>query len=353
MSYGLLSALQEAHAFDPSPVREDLGLYHVPFDQLVGKSHPEGALLDACRRFERVAIVGDSGTGKSSLTASVLGPMVEGVAPLLIPVAVESPEIVMEPREMFAHIVDVITRFATEAEAMSSDEREAALARVTPQRPLGRTRSRNLRLAAGWMGTTVSADLSRQAPPNLSIRRSATEILEVLHQMLLTIQTEGLTPILVFDDTDRWLSESAYTDPAILIRAFFGRILPALAELRCALVVAVHGHYLADPAVRGLIERTLETRVEVPELAEPAAIAKVLASRVLAHTDPAASPQLSEVIADDGLERLFTHYQAGLRGELRGVLRTAHVAVTDACDSAADTINSRLIDSAVAAWESP
>lgn len=52
MSAELLAALQEAHAFDPFPVREDLGIYHVPFSRLVGTNHPEEALLDACRRFE-------------------------------------------------------------------------------------------------------------------------------------------------------------------------------------------------------------------------------------------------------------------------------------------------------------
>jgi len=89
MSAERLVALQEAHAFDPFPVREDLGIYHVPFGRLVGTNHAEETLLDACRRSERVAIVGDSGTGKSSLTASVLGPLAEGVAPVLVPVAVE------------------------------------------------------------------------------------------------------------------------------------------------------------------------------------------------------------------------------------------------------------------------
>ena len=351
MSSEQLVALQEAHAFDPFPVREDLGIYHVPFSRLVGTNHPEETLLDACRRFERVAIVGDSGTGKSSLTASVLGPLAEGVAPVLVPVAVEPTDIVSEPRAMFAHIAGVIARYATEAQAISTDRREEALARITAHRPVGRTGGRNLRLAAGWMGATVSADLSRQVPPGRAIERSATETLEVVHQMLTTIRNQGLTPVLVFDDTDRWLSGSAYPDPDHLVSAFFGRVLPALAELRCSLVVSVHGHYLTSIPARRDIDRTLETRVDVPPLAAPAAIAEVLASRVRVHSEPDAAPLLSEVITDEGIERLFTHYQGGLRGELRGVLRIAHVALADACDSGAGAINGRLIDAALAAWE--
>ncbi|MGI9119033.1 MAG: hypothetical protein ACR2G7_02700 [Acidimicrobiales bacterium] len=131
MSAELLGALQRAHAFDPFPVREDLGVYHVPFSQLVGSAHVEATLLDSCRRFERVAVVGDSGTGKSSLTARLLGPLAEGVAPILVPVAVEPSETVSEPRAMFAHIAAVIVGFATDAAALSVEEREQALARLT------------------------------------------------------------------------------------------------------------------------------------------------------------------------------------------------------------------------------
>lgn len=351
MSAELLARLQEAHAFDPFPIREDLGVYHVPFSQLVdAATHIEQTLLDACRRFERAAVVGDSGTGKSSLTASVLGPLVEGVAPILIPVAAEPDEIVTEPRAMFAHIAAEIARFATDATALSSDDRESALGRLTMQRPIGRV-GRNLRLGAGWMGATVSADLSKQAGPSRSIERSASGTLEVVHQMLATIHNHDLVPILVFDDTDRWLSGSALTAHEALARSFFGRVLPALVGLRCSLVVAVHPHYLADDAIRGNIERALEIRIDVPTLTTPHAIGEIVHSRVQAHLPAGAGEQLADVMTDDAVTRLFKLYHGGLRGELRGVLRTAHVALTDACDIGAEVITGRLIQAAFATWD--
>ena len=151
MTANLLLTLQEAHAFDPFPVREDLGVYYVPFSELTGDAHIERALGDGCRRYERLAIVGDSGTGKSSLTASVLGPLAEGVAPVVVPVAIEPNETVSEPRAMFAHVAAVIARVAADAAALSSTEREQALARLTSQRPVGRVGGRSLRLGGGWM----------------------------------------------------------------------------------------------------------------------------------------------------------------------------------------------------------
>ena len=226
MSAEHLAALQEAHAFDPFPVREDLGLYHVPFSELVGSTHIEATLLDACRRFERIAVIGDSGTGKSSLTANVLGPLAEGVAPVLVPVVVEPSDTVTEPGSMFAQIAAVIARFATDAAAISAEQRDDALARLTAQRPVGRVGTRNLRLGAGWMGASVGADLSRQAGPAQSIGRSASEMLEVVHQMLATIHNDGLIPVLVFDDTDRWLSGSAFADHEALARSSSGGSSP-------------------------------------------------------------------------------------------------------------------------------
>lgn len=350
MSADLLVALQDAHAFDPFPVRHDLGVYHVPFRELTGDDHIERTVLDGCRRFERIAVVGESGTGKSSLTASVLGPLAEGVAPVVVPVAIEPNETVTEPRGMFAHIAAVIARAASDATELSAADREEALTRLTSQRPVGRIGGRSLRLGAGWMGATVSADLAKQQGPPQSIDRSATDTLEVVKQMLATIQSEDLVPVLVFDDTDRWLSGS-FRDHEELARTFFGRVVPALAELRCSVVVAVHRRYLSDSAMRADIDRILETRVELPQLPNAEAVAAILQSRVHAHR-AGEDARLTDVMTPEAVERLFDLYRQELRGELRGVLRTSHVALADACDSGADRITGPHVDAAYAAWDS-
>lgn len=352
MSLELLFRLQREHAFDPAPVREDLGVYHVPFADLVGDSHPERALLDACLRFERVALVGDSGTGKSSMVASVLGPLTGGVAPIVVPVARESFDVVREPRAMFAHLVSVVTAHAREAAVLSEEDREKALARVTAHRPLGRTPARSARVSVGWMGAALAGELVRQAPQEQSLARSATETLEVVHQMVELVRAESLVPVLVFDDTDRWLSGSAFREPERLVASFFGRVLHELADLRCALVVAVHRRYLDDQGTRRDVRRTLETRIEVPPLTSAVAIGKVLGSRVRAHAPRRGrGPGVDDALSAAAVERLFAHYSGGLRSELRGVLRTAHTALAAACDSRAEVITPELVDDAVAAWE--
>ena len=159
-------------------------------------------------------------------------------------------------------------------------------------------------------------------------------------------------PVLVFDDTDRWLTGSAYTEPEALVAGFFGRVLPELAELRCALVVAVHRRYLKDQTTRAAVQRTLDTPVEIPSLTAADGIAKVIESRVRAHARSAGSrPSIRDVMTQVAIDQLFQHYHRGLRGELRGVLGAVHIALAEACDGRADLIGPELIDDALTVWE--
>ena len=86
MSSELLAHLAECVAFDGSPSFNDLGAYHVEFDQLTGSGRVEARLADAVRRGERTALIAPSGSGKTSVISHVLCPTVEGVAPIVIPV---------------------------------------------------------------------------------------------------------------------------------------------------------------------------------------------------------------------------------------------------------------------------
>lgn len=165
-------------------------------------------------------------------------------------------------------------------------------------------------------------------------------------QMMAMLQDPGgLVPVLVFDDSDRWLGDADATTR----HEFFGRMLPSLRELPCALVVAIHRHYLADADLRGDIERALEVRIDVPRLPGVDALHTVLDSRTQAHCQL----DLSRVIDAAGLDRVFAAYASGLRHEVRGVLKIVHVALTEACDAGADRITDRHIDAAIALWESP
>ncbi len=127
-------------------------------------------------------------------------------------------------------------------------------------------------------------------------------------------------------------------------------IRPDLTELRCGLVVAVHRKYLEDDQTRTAIQRTLDTPIEVPPLTSANAIARVLGSRVHAHTD-SGDASITAVVSASAVDRLFDHYQRGLRGELLGVVGAVHIALAEACDDGAELIGPELIDDAITVWD--
>ena len=157
MSRESLARLQEAHAFNPAPLRGELHELHVPFDEMTGDHGCEQPLGDALRRGQRVALVGISGSGKSSVTQSVLGPLVEGLAPLPITVAIERPEIAQDPAEFAGHLVRLVGQGV--AHAMPKKARRGnyfSPPRVTdlaPTRSVSLMRSNSLQTAASQCRT--------------------------------------------------------------------------------------------------------------------------------------------------------------------------------------------------------
>lgn len=346
MSLEELLAVQEAHAFDDAPTRHELGWYHVPFQDLTGTAPIEDTLLAASRRRERIAIVGESGSGKSSLINGALGPLAPDIAPVVVPVAAEPRTTIGEPRSMFSLIGSAIVRHAREAGAVSDRRADDVLAETTEDRRVGRAPERARRYGFGVLGANVSADVTKQFQEQPTVPRSAHEVLATVAQMMAMLRDPGeMVPVLVFDDTDRWLGEADLTTR----REFFGRMLPSLRELPCSLVVAIHRRYLTDDDLRADIERALEGRINIPRLPGVDAMSAVLGARTQAHCEI----DVGNVISPSGLDRIFEIYEAGLRHELRGVLKTMHVALAEACDAGADRITDRHIDAAIALWESP
>jgi hypothetical protein len=80
-------------------------------------------------------------------------------------------------------------------------------------------------------------------------------------QILELFRSRGLTPVLVLDDTDRWLTAPWLPDNRQIRSAFFSTVPRLLAEeLDTAAVIAVHPTYADDDAyrsARGFLSRTI------------------------------------------------------------------------------------------------
>jgi len=347
MSRALLAALRDHGAFDPAPRHSELHDVHVPFDELLCSRSCETALLAGLHRGDRLALVGSSGAGKSSIIAGTLGPLVEGIFPVSIPVAVERSDVARDASEFVRHLVRTVSRMlAEQLPALGRQIRR--LQAGTEQAPDRVSRMyANLPLPAGLrpaLGYELQRVVREPAP-------TSAQVLDQGRELLGLIADDGLTPILVLDDTDRWLT-TLRTDSESVRREFFSTIPRLLAEdLAVAAVVAVHPTYLRDRAyreARGFLSGT----ITVPRVPDSAGLAKILARRCeialfrtqFATVDTADVPA---ILTPAALVRLFEHYAAGAGDLRRDMLLVAHLALTLALDDGAEAIEAAHIDLAI------
>jgi hypothetical protein len=333
-----LLRLRDEHVFDPAPRQAELFRFHVPFDELTGETTCEHTLDAALRRGEQVALIGGSGSGKSSVISFVLGPLVEDLAPLPIPVSLEDEQVATSPVAFAAHLVRTVARYIAYAQPADEDDARRILRRTSPTLPSARRRPTKVSIAPSWMGVRLelAAELdSATAPP---APRTGQEVIEQARRILELISARQLLPVLVFDDTDKWLQVSAPADSVRLVDGFFGRVVRLLAEeLPAAAVIAVHNQYVTQPGYRSAAG-FIESSIHVPSVPDVGGLGRILSQRVADLTDR----PLEDLITSSALRLLMRHYLRGRSGDLRRrVMYVAHTALARACDDASPEITER------------
>ncbi len=351
MSSDLLFQLRKAHAFDHVPMRHDLGVYHVPFDELLETGTYEKFLRSSAERAERTAIIGVSGSGKSSLIEHTLGPAVPKVAPIPVPVSAEPADVVTNVQSVASRLIQTLVRNSD----LKESDRSRALESASSKRLVSSPKNRlDVSFGFSWMGPSMRAEVRRQAPSDLLIDRSADETLEVVVQLLTSIINDDLTPILIFDDTDKWFrSPGSDTDYYKLALNFFDDVLPVFCELPAGIVVALHSNYVANESVKESLPSSIGNRLEIPILPSAEALGKVIRSRIIAHLspeEPSEVPELIDFLEESALERLFELHQGRFKGSLREVIRVVHTALAQACDDRYEKLTPELIDLAANTW---
>ena len=343
MSRDTLRALVQAYAFNSTPPRDDLGTLHVPFESMASEYRVETRFDASVRHWNRVALIGRSGCGKSSLVSHVLGPAAEGVAPILVPVHALDND--AGRSESVADAVIAQLRLEATAAAASADRFDTV---TGEQRTVVQTHIRRSGIKGGlmnWLSGDLSKEIGRQTEHRERIRLDAK--VEVIGQCLQRIHSDGLEPVFVFDDTDRW----AGSEHSAIVEGFYGEGIRWLTELRASVVVATHNRYLDDGSHAAELLAFLDTRVEIPLVPSAEQLARILQQRVhVLAEDPAADTEslpIVEVVTESAIEELYKQYRS--RPSLRAVLQIAHIALVEAADTEADAITSHHIKAAVQA----
>lgn len=349
MSRELIETLRAVAAFDATPLPEDLAALHVPFDELLGEEKTERELRKAAEASGRIALVGAMGSGKSSVLSYALTPA-EGFAPIPISVAPETDETVSDPGRFAQHVVRVVSAWAAEVEMLSVGQRDELLRSIAQRRAMP---TRSIQTRAGlsiqlpWLAKGEFArDVKRELAPAVEVERSAVEYLDSLKRLMRLIRTIELQPVLIIDDSDRWLRRG---EPRLdIVGAFFGRIVRTLAELETSLTIAVHENYLDLAEYRDNTVGVINTRIDVPALTEKDQLARILDHRVqVVGVDDGSA----DIFTADGLARLWRFYKAECGCSLRKTLQIAHTALSEAARDQADRVGLALIESSIAAWE--
>jgi energy-coupling factor transporter ATP-binding protein EcfA2 len=328
-----LERLRASDALQQTLRFEYLEGYHVPFDHLTASTATEHELAHWSTRQGKVALIGASGSGKSSVMAAVLGHLNHKIpawlVPVRIPVELASPEVIATTRDFTQHLIHQVIHWAA-PEALSKNERDQ-LDRCTADLERRSGTKRRLGFSLGVPAYIIDAQLSGDITGSASeFERTigAGDVVRQAQRMIELFRARQLEPFLVFDDTDGWLRlRGQEQEAAELVSAFFTRNVRMLAkELDCGFVVAVHEEYLANPGYQqtaGLL-----THIEIPRLQDPvAAITQILQRRLDYHE---LDVQVSDIIEAPALDYLGFDYDDV--PDLRRIFATASRAVAKALE---------------------
>jgi hypothetical protein len=295
--------------------------------------------LDAAlRRGERVAVLGASGEGKSSLMQYVLRPTVEGLFPLPVPVALADPSVTRDPISFVAHVVAMVERHV-----VSSLPARAGATGHAPGPHVAH--SYKWSVAPELMGVKLEVAREVQAVVENS-PRTGTEAVTTAQMLLEVIAQAGLVATLVLDDTDKWVRGPTGQVDAERRDAFFGTVVRVIAEhLGCAATVAVHRTYTADDAYRSAVGGFLSSVVDLPRLGGPAAVSRLLEHRQRVTQEPGEQGEpVDAVWSPEALAHLHFAYAAGSGRSLRWLVQLAHLSLAVACDAGAGRIEERHVE---------
>lgn len=347
MSHDLiLQANMTPQAWDPTPRSDSLAACHVPFEALTGQDL-EGQLVERLRGYDRIALTGPIGCGKSSLARYVVRRSELGLAPIFINVATERRDQISEVHGFLQLLVSQILSRANAANSLNDDQRRKILRSATLTEDLG-VRERRAKAEIGADIWVLKPGIAREVTRTVragEAPKSVADARQAVRDAMQIIVGNEMTPVLIADDTDRLLNAAADpTERERLFDGFFGEVLREISDyMECGLLVAAQDTYLERPGYRDMTEGVL-AHVPIPELTAPGQLQLIITARVQ-FVDPAAAA--GDLITPDAVELLHELYHRHDRS-LRKTLQELREALAFAAEDHSDLIELRHIQAAAA-----
>lgn len=338
MSFELIGRLRGRHAFNSRPDANSLGTFFVPFTD----DHDlEGRIARAAVAQERVALIGPSGGGKSSVLQYVLRAD-RGERPfaaIWVSVLYEDDLTLTDPRRFAQTLAVTLVDQARTAEILLERQQTEDLLREAGDRialpSISIARKGGLGISLWMLRAQLAAEITRTLGA-VDLDRPAAELIGALDEVLTAIRAEGYEPVIVIDDSDRWFNLPGVADKSGLVDQFFGQVVPMLAQRGVGFVIAVHPSYETKPGYQHAREHgELDTEIRVPEFADSQGIRSVLDRRI---ERVSAEHRASDIFSDEAIERLFAYYRHVGHGNMRKTLQVTHSALLSAFDRSEDTI---------------
>ena len=344
MSAEQVRAISDAALFRPTSKPWLLPAHHVPLDDLLPTDG--GYEARALRRLtapghEPVAVLGPSGSGKSSLVTWVGTQLPERFVALRVPVsALEDPTDTArgaqaQPRHDPRHRRSSTPRRASGSACERADRRTAQRA------PTGFTGGR---IGGGPIPAHVDVELG-SLRQEFTEERLAGDWLGAVNRALAVLAYEGVQAVFVIEDTEAVVGGGA--GDSVIDGFFEGPLRAFVQELAAPCLVAVQTHLTVDRPAFDRLAAVMEV-IEIPHLRDEArdALPRILARRLEVG---GAGFALGEAIADDALDGLVQFYDDA-QGDLRRTLAAAQDAAEDAAAMDAERIRAAHVRVGAANW---
>ena len=309
------------------PQFTDLGLEHVPFDELTNTNAVEQPLLDGIRAGGSAAVTGARGSGKSSVLAWVCRNLPDDHIPIRVPVVgMDDPS---DPSVLGSVALGAALEAARVQDdvELGADQRarvENARADATTRRPGGS------RLGGKLGGGPVPLEVSTELGSLETEYARGVQPVDRLYgfDRLLGIFTHhGLIPVFVLEDTEAALG--AGTDDETRDRFFASSLRLLIREVDTPTVIAVQSAFTQLDAYDELRPHVLEIAVPVLEHGVEASLSSILARRLEFF---GINATVEETVAPEAIPALAAFY-AEKGGSVRHVLAALDAATATAVEN--------------------